>query len=347
MGEVFITRRGGGSGGGSENYPVPIGTPLNDCTWEQISQIAGMGLAPTFFAVGDRKGILVNGQVGAEDEHNSGVYNRTLYVYILGFDHNGASNCIDFGTFMTKAVDEIGDPDDGYDPYWGTSVSLSNGDYQDTYTDGTKYYTMNHWGSYNHGGWKGCDLRYDILGSTDVAPSGYGAAVTAGRTGYDATPTCATNPVPNTLMAALPSDLRAVMKPMMIYTDNVGGTYEPDWESEYPEQEALKAIAKDATVSIDYLPLLSPVELIDWTDSANPAEMNYQKQYAYYAAGNILEKGDINNHYEGNPTYWWLRSPAKSLEWYIYDSMFAMVDMHSLTADVAGRNIGIAPIFRV
>lgn len=39
----------------------------------------------------------------------------------------------------------------------------------------------------------------------------------------DATATTATNPVANTLMAALPSDLRAVMQPMTIYTDNTGG----------------------------------------------------------------------------------------------------------------------------
>lgn len=45
---------------------------------------------------------------------------------------------------------------------------------------------------------------------------------TAERVGYDASENCATTPVANTLMAALPSELRVHMKPMTIYTDNVG-----------------------------------------------------------------------------------------------------------------------------
>ena len=69
---------------------------------------------------------------------------------------------------------------------------------------------MNHSSNTNAGGWKGCDLRYDVLGSTNTNDG-------------DATATTATNPVANTLMAALPSDLRAVMQPMTIYTDNTGG----------------------------------------------------------------------------------------------------------------------------
>ena len=49
--------------------------------------------------------------------------------------------------------------------------------YNSSYTDGRKGFNTNHWGNYNYGGWKGCDARYDILGSTNKQPSGYGLSL--------------------------------------------------------------------------------------------------------------------------------------------------------------------------
>lgn len=46
---------------------------------------------------------------------------------------------------------------------------------------------MNHWGNVNYGGWKGTDLRYDILGATSQAPSQYNQLKSTGNVGYDAT----------------------------------------------------------------------------------------------------------------------------------------------------------------
>ena len=138
---------------------------------------------------------------------------------------------------------------------------------------------MNHSSNTNSGGWKGCDLRYDVLGSTNTNDG-------------DATATTATNPVANTLMAALPSDLRAVMQPMTIYTDNTGGGSDN---------------ASYVTKTTDYLPLLAEYEIFGTRTYANSAEKNYQAQYAYYSAGNSKVKS--RHSATGSTAWWWERSP--------------------------------------
>lgn len=132
------------------SFMPPMGNALDTYTWEQIAQISAAGKGDDYFGVGDRKGVLVNGTVGTF------AVNATYYVYILGFAHNGASNTIDFGGFKSAASG-------------GSDLCLTDGNYNSYSTNGSKYFNMNHWGNYNYGGWAGCDLRYDVLGSTNVA----------------------------------------------------------------------------------------------------------------------------------------------------------------------------------
>jgi hypothetical protein len=108
----------------------------------------------------------------------------------------------------------------------------------------------------------------------------YGSNVYSHRIGYDASSSCATNPVPNTLMASLPSDLRAVMKPMAIYSHNSAGS---------------SISNANVTQSIDYLPTLSEYEIHGTIGNAFPEEENYQKQYAYYIDGNSKIKYKHND----------------------------------------------------
>jgi len=136
---------------------MPTKKALNDQTWAEIRQVSDAGQGSSYWSVGDRKAVLVNGTVGTL------AVNQTLYVYILGFNHNSAKegNGIQFGTFKTALSG-------------GTDVCLIDGSYNSYKTDGSKIFNMNHWGNYNYGGWKACDLRYDILGSTNKAPVNYG-----------------------------------------------------------------------------------------------------------------------------------------------------------------------------
>ena len=229
-----------------------IGT-LEETSWSLIKSVGSTGLGDQYWAVGDTKSVSVSGTVGNQEIEGD------WKVFIIDFNYQG-DNGIYFQCFS------YGNNYLGLHP---TNTSSS---------DGRKNYNWNHWQTDNacHGGWKGCDLRYDVLGSTDVPPSGYGAATTSGRVGYDATSTCATNPVQGTLMAALPGDLRTAIAPWTIYSDNVGAK--------------AKNVAANVTASIDYLPLLSEYEVKGTRTYANSAEQNYQSQMAFYANGGTLVK---------------------------------------------------------
>lgn len=289
---------------------MPTKKALNDQTWAEIRQVSDAGQGSSYWSVGDRKAVLVNGTVGTL------AVNQTLYVYILGFNHNSAKegNGIQFGTFKTALSG-------------GTDVCLVDGSYNSYKTDGSKIFNMNHWGNYNYGGWKACDLRYDILGSTNKAPVNYGKARATSDTGYDAPTNTATSPVANTLMAALPADLRAVMKPITKYTDNKGNSSD---------------VAANVTSSLDYLPLLAEQEIFGGNRTySNQYEKNSQVQYAYYSAGNSKVK--YRHSATGSTAYVWERSP-----YYGNSYTFCFVDTNgNASADTAGYSYGLAPAFMV
>lgn len=271
-----------------------VSATLNDNDWATISDVAAAGTGDSYWDVGDCKAVSVSGTVGTQS------ISGTYYVYILGFAHNGATGTIDFGTFKTSASG-------------GTDICLIDGSYGSYKTDGTNLFNMNHSSNTNIGGWKGCDLRYDVLGSTNTD-------------GGNAGTTTATSPVSGTLMAALPSDLRAVMKPMTIYTDNTGGGTDS---------------ASNVTTSVDYLPLLAEFEIFGKRLYANSAEQNYQKQYAYYSAGNSKVK--YKHNATGSAAFWWGRSP-----YYDDSSYFCSVNADGAANISSARySFGLAPAFRV
>lgn len=273
-----------------------VSSVLNENDWSVIKSVADASQGANYWAVGDRKAVTVNGTVGTQ------AINGTYYVYILGFDHNSSreGTGITFGTFKTALSG-------------GTDICLVDSHYNDYSTGGQKWFNMNHSSNTNSGGWKGCDLRYDVLGSTN-------------SNNNDAGTTTATSPVSGTLMAALPSALRAVMKPMNIYTDNTGGGINT---------------ASYVTASVDYLPLLAEFEIFGTRSSANSAEQNYQAQYQYYKNGNSKVK--YRHSSTSSTAYWWERSP------YCNDSnAFCSVSTYgAATYGNAGFSGGLAPAFRV
>lgn len=273
-----------------------VSSVLNENDWSVIKSVADASQGANYWAVGDRKAVTVNGTVGTQ------AINGTYYVYILGFDHNSSreGTGITFGTFKTALSG-------------GTDICLVDSHYNDYSTGGQKWFNMNHSSNTNSGGWKGCDLRYDVLGSTN-------------SNNNDAGTTTATSPVSGTLMAALPSDLRAVMKPMTIYTDNTGGG---------------SNTASYVTASVDYLPLLAEFEIFGTRSYANSAEQNYQQQYQYYKNGNSKVK--YRHSSTSSTAYWWERSP-----YYNYSNYFCLVTTNGNANGNGARNSGgLAPAFRV
>lgn len=273
-----------------------VSSVLNENDWSVIKSVADASQGANYWAVGDRKAVTVNGTVGTQ------AINGTYYVYILGFNHNSSreGTGITFGTFKTALSG-------------GTDICLVDSHYNDYSTGGQKWFNMNHSSNTNSGGWKGCDLRYDVLGSTN-------------SNNNDAGTTTATSPISGTLMAALPSDLRAVMKPMTIYTDNTGGG---------------SNTASYVTASVDYLPLLAEFEIFGTRSYANSAEQNYQQQYQYYKNGNSKVK--YRHSSTSSTAYWWGRSP-----YYYTSGAFCLVYTNGTAYSNSARySLGLAPAFRV
>lgn len=258
--------------------PPSIKATLEENSWEVISEVAQAGEGGNYWSVGDTKSVALSGKVGTLS------ISTTLNVFIIGINHRNV-NGITFQGFKTVDSGMI-------------DVCLVSNYGSTNRTGSLAYFTLNHWGSSsspyntNYGGWKGCDARYDLLGSTNVAPSGYGATLTTSRVGYDAQPATTTSPVSNTLMSCLPSDLRSVMQPMTIYTDNKGNS---------------SNTATNVTTSVDYLPLLAEYEIFGARTYSNQYEQNNQDQYAYYSTGNSKIKYQQSS--TGTAAAWWERSP--------------------------------------
>lgn len=309
MGNTTITASLGGK---STTFDVKVaenlGT-LEETAWVDIQAIASMGLGDQYWALGDTKSFEINYPY-VSGYHDSVI--GTFMVYIIDFNYNG-DNGIYFQLFKKNTR---------Y-PYasFGTAGSSSS-----TY-DRPEKYNMNHWGASNHGGWKGCDLRYNVLGSTDVPPSDYGSAVTEGRVGYDATPTCATNPVSGSLMSYLPSDMRAVMAPWTVYTDNVGNSTTAE---------------ENITASIDYLPLPSESQIFGSnTKGTNKNEITKSPRFAIYESSSTRPSLSRSTGSDDSYASWWCRTPH---------SNWAFVNIGTgggIGASYASAPSGLCPCFRV
>ena len=186
---------------------------------------------------------------------NTTFSNLAVNVFILGFNHNSAR---EGGNKIHFQIGKIG----------SAAVALCDSKYN-TNISGTGYFSWNT-SNTNSGGWNACYKRKTLYGN-------------------DGTPT---SPLANSLMAALPSDLRAVMQPVTKYTDNTGNASNS---------------SGNVTTTTDYLFDLSEFEVFGTRSYANQYEQNYQAQYDYYKAGNTKI---ANNHTAVTTADWWgLRSP--------------------------------------
>lgn len=180
-------------------------------------------------------------------------------VFILGFNHNASRE----GQHLIHfAIGKIS----------GKQVALCDSQYND-YTSSTCFH-MNS-SDDNGGGWNQSYMRKTILGNSG-SPS---------------------SPPANSLLAALPADLRAVMQSVNKYTDNTGHS-----------SNSSGAV----TVTEDFLFLLAEFELYGSRTYANQYERNSQQQYDYFKAGNPKTFGKHNA--TGTVVWAWSRSP------YCYDN---------------------------
>lgn len=263
---------------------VPAKATLDTMSWADIRKVSDAGIAKDYWAVGDAKGLQINGTVSATS------INQKVYAFILGFDHNSGregTNRIHFQIGKTAAT--------------GTQICFVDAQYANW--NGT--FTMNgstSSNSTNAGGWNGCSMRNTLLSQNPLSPGS------------------------KSFMAALPSDLRAVMKSVTKYSDNTGGT-----------TNAASAI----TATTDYLFLLSEWEVQGARTYASQYEQNYQQRYAYYANGN--SKVFYRHSATGSTAYWWLRSVLAG-----DSNRFCIVYTDgSALHNISGYSRGVAPAFCV
>jgi len=213
--------------------------------------------------------------------------NLAIDAFIIGFNHNSSregTNRIHF------QIGKIG----------GKDVCLCDSQYGSGQS-GNGYFNMNPNNS-NSGGWNGSYMRKTLLGNSGTPSS----------------------PPANSMLAALPSDLRAVMKSVTKYSDNTGGS--PD-------------NASYVTSTTDYLFLLAEFEYHGARSYANSAEKNFQLQYSYYKAGNSKVK--YKHGETGTAAYHWCRSVYVG-----YTNYFCLVGTDGGAA-YAHYSWGAAPGFAV
>ena len=211
--------------------------------------------------------------------------NLSIAVFILGFNHNSGREGTNRIHFQIGKISN-------------KLVGLCDSGYGSYVSSG---FCMNT-SRTNSGGWNGSHMRKNVLGNTGTPSS----------------------PPANTLLAALPADLRAVMKSVTKYSDNTGGG---------------SNTASYVTATTDWLFLLAEFEYHGARTYANSAEQNYQQQYAYYKAGN--SKVHYRHDNTGSAVYAWCRSVIAS-----GSGRFCLVYTDGTAGtDSAGGSRAVAPGF--
>lgn len=180
------------------------------------------------------------------------VSNVTVKAFIIGFDHNSAVEGEHRIHFLMGKI--------------GTAMVAFCDAYYNTRTAGA-YFTMNTTDT-NSGGWEASRMRKTVLGNSNTPD----------------------NPLQGSLMAVLPEDLLAVMKPVTKWTQNNSPLM--------------------ATATTDYTFLMAEFEIFGARTYANSDEQSKQAQYDYFKAGN--PKVFYKHSATTTAVIAWLRSPNAS-----------------------------------
>nr|DAF59180.1 MAG TPA: hypothetical protein [Siphoviridae sp. ctmqi22] len=179
--------------------------------------------------------------------------NYTTCVFIIGFNHNAELEGQNRIHFQLAKTALSG----------GTDVALCDGFYYNTGGG----FRMN-FSDVNSGGWARSNMRKNICDTSLTSYSG-------------------------TIISVIPAALRAVLKPVTKYTNNMGNS-----------NTSVSAV----TATTDYFFLLSEFEVFGSISYANTNEKSKQSQYAYYSAGNSKIK--YNHGETSTAVIWGLRSPV-------------------------------------
>ena len=281
--------------GADTNYTAPssktftvavtlVSKTLSSNSWAVIKAVSDAGQGANYWSVGATKSVTINGKVGATT-----ISSLKVDAFIIGFNHNSGK---EGGNRIHFLLGKIG----------GKFVGLVDSYYDPSgYATTSGAFTMNT-SDTNSGGWANTQMRSTVLGAAGDP----------------------TNPTANTLLAALPADLRAVMKSVTKYTDNTGGGSNS---------------ASAVTATTDYLWLLAEFEVFGSRTYANSSEPSSQAQYEYFKAGN--SKIAYKHSAAETAAAWRLRSPNYSSYGY-----FCAVDSGGgASSYYAYRSLALVPGF--
>lgn len=207
--------------------------------------------------------------------------NVTVKAFIIGFDHNSAVEGTNRIHFLMGKI--------------GTKMVAFCDNLYDHKTSGA-YFTMNTTDT-NSGGWEASRMRKTVLGNSNTPDV----------------------PLEGSLIAVLPEELRAVMKPVTKWTQNNSPLM--------------------ATATTDYTFLMAEFEIFGARTYANSDEQSKQAQYDYFKAGN--PKVFYKHSATTTAVRAWLRSPDAS-----NSGNFCNVTASGAAANhYASHSRGVAPGF--
>ena len=209
------------------------------------------------------------------------VSNVTVKAFIIGFDHNSAVEGTNRIHFLMGKI--------------GTAMVAFCDSQYGSQTSGA-YFTMNTTNT-NSGGWEASRMRKTVLGNSNTPD----------------------NPLQGSLMAVLPEDLLAVMKPVTKWTQNNSPLM--------------------ATATTDYTFLMAEFEIFGARTYANSDEQSKQAQYDYFKAGN--PKVFYKHSATTTAVLAWLRSPnASNGDYFCFVYTSGAANYY-----YAGYSLGVAPGF--
>ena len=209
------------------------------------------------------------------------VSNVTVKAFIIGFDHNSAVEGEHRIHFLMGKI--------------GTAMVAFCDSQYGNQTSGA-YFTMNT-ANTNSGGWEASRMRKTVLGNSNTPDV----------------------PLEGSLIAVLPEELRAVMKPVTKWTQNNSPLM--------------------ATATTDYTFLMAEFEIFGARTYANSDEQSKQAQYDYFKAGN--PKVFYKHSATTTAVNAWLRSPDASSSYKVCN----VYTSGAAAANYASGSLGVAPGF--
>ena len=135
------------------SFPAP-GKALNNYTWDEISQISSANLGESYFSVGDRKQITLNGTIGKLT-----LSNYSTYAFIIGFNHNSSREGTGRIHFQLAKTALSG----------GTDICFTDSSYNSLGSSAAFHMNTS---DTNSGGWEDSYMRSRICGTSKSSTSG-------------------------------------------------------------------------------------------------------------------------------------------------------------------------------